>query len=76
MTVVLVLYFNELMAIQILAPLELSSLLNPDERNSQKITVKLFLSTPKPEFVKSALNAGMLVILYFCNEIESKFDIY
>lgn len=44
---------------EILAPLELSSLLVPEERNSQKITVKLFLSSPQPEFIKLALTAAL-----------------
>lgn len=44
---------------EIVAPLELSSLLNPEERSSQKITVKLFLSTPKPEYIKSALDSAL-----------------
>ena len=41
-----------------MAPSELSSLLNPEERGAQKITVKLFLSIIKQEFVAEALNAG------------------
>ena len=41
-----------------MAPSEFSSLLNPEERGAQKITVKLFLFTIKHEFVAEALNAG------------------
>lgn len=44
---------------EVFASSELSSLLNPEERSSQKITVKLFLSTPTPEYVKTALNAAL-----------------
>ena len=44
--------------LQIEAPQELSPLLKEEERGSQKITVKLFLSTVKQEFVTDALDAG------------------
>lgn len=42
-----------------MAPSELSSLLNPNERGAQKITVKLFLSTINQEFVVKALEAAL-----------------
>jgi hypothetical protein len=45
------------------APSELSSLLNPEERGAQKITVKLFLSTIRQEFVIEAFNAGNTIMI-------------
>ena len=51
--------------------MELSSLLVPEDRGQQKITVKLFLTTEKKEFVKDALNAGIF-FFYFVNEVYNK----
>lgn len=44
---------------EISAPLELSPLLNSDERSSQKITAKLFLSTVSVDFIQDALEAAL-----------------
>jgi len=46
---------------EITAPLELSPLLISDERGSQKITVKLFLSTINSDFIKDSLDAGNVI---------------
>merc|ERR1712137_1255263 len=44
---------------EIPAPLELSPLLISEERGSQKITVKLFLSDVNIDFIKGSLDAAL-----------------
>ena len=50
------------------APLELSPLLISEERGSQKITVKLFLSDVNIDFIKGSLDAGIYETYSFVAE--------